>query len=88
MEPLFISVEWMFFAMERLFFAVDRATVKTTKLCPKLREYKSEVETGEKRWKKGVHIKRENKPSLPISRVCQNSWKINRLWKVRENLYP
>ena len=56
---------------------------KPTKLCPKLREYKSEVETGEKRWKKGVHIKRENKPSLPINRVCQNS-----LWKVRENLYP
>ena len=33
-------------------------------------------------------IKRENKPSLPINRVCQNSWKINRLWKVREYLYP
>ena len=37
--------------------------LKITKLCPKLREYKSEVETGEKRWKKGVHIKRKNKPS-------------------------
>jgi len=41
------------------------------------------VETGEKRWKKRVHIKRENKPSLAINGLCQNSWKINRLWKVR-----
>ena len=48
-ELLFISVELMFFAVERLFFAVDRGILKTTKLRPKLRQYKSEVETGEKR---------------------------------------
>ena len=70
MDPLFVSVERMFFAVERLFFAVDRGTLKTTKLRPKLREYKSEVETSQKRWKKGVHIKRENTPSLPINRLC------------------
>ena len=33
-----------------------------------------------------MHKKRENKPSSPINRLCQNSCKINRLWKSRVKL--
>ena len=50
---------------------------------PKLWECLFEVEKGEKNYQVVVHKKRENKPSSPINRLCQNSCKINRLWKSR-----
>ena len=61
---------------------------KPLNYAPNFGSTKVKWKQAKKRWKTGVHIRRENKLSLPINRVCQNSWKINRLWKVRENLYP
>ena len=52
---------------------------------PKLWECLFEVEKGEKTTKWWCTKKRENKPSSPINRLCQNSCKINRLWKSRDN---
>ena len=53
---------------------------------PKLWECLFEVEKGEKTTKWWCTKKRENKPSSPINRLCQNSCNINRLWKSRENI--
>ena len=51
---------------------------------PKLWECLFEVEKGEKTTKWWCTKKRENKPSSLINRLCQNSCKINRLWKSRD----
>ena len=85
-EPLFISMERMFIAVERLFFAVDWGTLKNAKLqAPNFGSAYLKWKKVKKTTKWWCTKKRENKPSSLINRLCQNSCKINRLWKSRVN---
>ena len=67
----------MFIAVERLFFAVDWGTLKNAKL------QAPNFGSAYLKWKK---VKKKNKPSSLINLLCQNSCKINRLWKSRVNI--
>ena len=70
------------------FFAVDWGTLKNAKL------QAPNFGSAYLKWKKVKNTtkwwctkKRENKPSSLINRLCQNSCKINRLWKSRVNRF-
>ena len=68
-----------------------RGTLKknTKKVRPKLWECIFEVEKVKEKLSIGgvVHIKQENKPSSLRNRLCQNSCKINRIWKSRVDTF-